>query len=249
MKIERHICLCISLSSVVFENGLVAALGKDYYKILGVSKTANEKQIKKAFRKLAIQFHPDKNKDPDAEEKFREIAEAHDVLSDTTKRQKYDRFGADGLHDQPGFEGGAFKFDFGDFFKDFGGFGRRQEGNGGGRKSRFSMFDDDDDDFFGGGFGGFDGMFGGGRGGGAFDDEDQGFGGGFGDGFDDLASRFGGGGFGFGGGDNGFEQPATKYSKSAQMKSQTKMHKKGGKSCTTVTKKVGNMVMTTTQCS
>lgn len=56
-------------------------MGKDYYKILGIHKGANDDEIKKAYRKLALQFHPDKNKSPEAEEKFKEVAEAYEVLS------------------------------------------------------------------------------------------------------------------------------------------------------------------------
>ncbi|MBC8171866.1 MAG: DnaJ domain-containing protein, partial [Anaerolineae bacterium] len=71
-------------------------MAKDYYKTLGVSKSADEKELKKAYRKLAKQYHPDANPDnASAEAKFKEINEAYEVLSDEDKRAKYDRFGSD----------------------------------------------------------------------------------------------------------------------------------------------------------
>ncbi|KAG9508537.1 DnaJ protein-like 1, partial [Fragariocoptes setiger] len=72
-------------------------MGKDYYKILGVSKSANDDEIKKAYRKLALKYHPDKNKSAGAEEKFKEIAEAYEILSDKKKRDIYDQVGEEGL--------------------------------------------------------------------------------------------------------------------------------------------------------
>jgi DnaJ-class molecular chaperone len=72
-------------------------MGKDYYKILGLQKGATDDDIKKAYRKMALKFHPDKNKTAGAEDKFKEIAEAYEVLSDKTKRETYDRYGEDGL--------------------------------------------------------------------------------------------------------------------------------------------------------
>ncbi|WP_277070345.1 molecular chaperone DnaJ [Prevotella corporis] len=108
---------------------------RDYYEVLGVDKNASEDEIKKAYRKIAIKYHPDRNPDdPKAEEKFKEAAEAYSVLNDAQKRQQYDQFGFDG----PG--GG------------FGGFG---DGAGFSMDDIFSMFGD----VFGGGagFGGFGG--------------------------------------------------------------------------------------------
>jgi len=83
---------------------------RDYYEVLGVSKNASEDDLKKAFRKLARQYHPDVNKDPGAEDKFKELGEAYEVLSDPQKRQRYDQFGhaaagAGGFGGAQGFEG------------------------------------------------------------------------------------------------------------------------------------------------
>lgn len=72
-------------------------MGKDYYKTLGINKGASDDEIKKSYRKLALRYHPDKNKSAGAEEKFKEIAEAYEVLSDTKKREIYDKFGEEGL--------------------------------------------------------------------------------------------------------------------------------------------------------
>eukprot|EP00287_Rhodomonas_sp_CCMP768_P012092 CAMPEP_0196725918 /NCGR_PEP_ID=MMETSP1091-20130531/7324_1 /TAXON_ID=302021 /ORGANISM="Rhodomonas sp., Strain CCMP768" /LENGTH=74 /DNA_ID=CAMNT_0042068257 /DNA_START=1 /DNA_END=221 /DNA_ORIENTATION=+ len=74
-------------------------MGKDYYAILGITKSATENEIKKAYKKSAMKWHPDKNPDniQEAEKKFKEIAEAFDVLSDPQKRKVYDQFGEEGL--------------------------------------------------------------------------------------------------------------------------------------------------------
>ncbi|XP_053209295.1 dnaJ homolog subfamily B member 4-like [Panonychus citri] len=82
-------------------------MGKDYYKILGISKDANDDDIKKAYKKMALKYHPDKNKSPGAEEKFKEIAEAYDVLSDKEKRKLYDMVGEEGLKGGAGHTGGS----------------------------------------------------------------------------------------------------------------------------------------------
>ncbi|HSQ74646.1 MAG TPA: DnaJ domain-containing protein, partial [Bacteroidota bacterium] len=74
---------------------------KDYYKVLGVPRTATPEEIRKAYRKLALKYHPDKTKgDKAAEEKFKDVNEANEVLSDPEKRKKYDRFGEDWKHYQ-----------------------------------------------------------------------------------------------------------------------------------------------------
>jgi len=133
---------------------------KDYYEILGVARTASQDDIQKAYRKLARKFHPDVNKDPGAEDTFKELNEAYEVLRDPEKRNKYDTLGANWKQGQdftppPGWEGVHFDFggargggggagmgDFSDFFESlFGGMGGARGG---------------------GGFGGFGG-FGGGR--------------------------------------------------------------------------------------
>lgn len=125
---------------------------RDYYEVLGVSRNASQEEIKKAYRKVAMQFHPDRNPgDKAAEEKFKEAAEAYEVLSDNDKKSQYDRFGHNafgpGRGGGGGFGGGGMNMDdifsqFGDIFGDdaFGGFfgGGRRSSAGRGRGSRGS---------------------------------------------------------------------------------------------------------------
>jgi molecular chaperone DnaJ len=110
---------------------------RDYYDVLGVSRTASADEIKKSYRRLAMKHHPDRNKDDaSAEGKFKEAKEAYEVLSDTDKRSTYDRFGHDGLSAQPGRGQGFGAEGFGDIFGDVFGdiFG------GGGRQRRSQIF-------------------------------------------------------------------------------------------------------------
>ncbi len=119
---------------------------RDYYDILGVSKSASQDEIKKAYRKQALKYHPDKNPDDkEAEHKFKEAAEAYEVLRDEQKRQRYDQFGHEGVKGGAGgFSGGGMSFEdifsqFGDIFGDmgFGGFGGGFGGSArGGRRQR-----------------------------------------------------------------------------------------------------------------
>ncbi|MBV6645227.1 MAG: DnaJ domain-containing protein, partial [Cyclobacteriaceae bacterium] len=90
---------------------------RDYYEVLGVDRSAGADEIKKAYRKIAIKYHPDKNPDDkDAEEKFKEAAEAYEVLSNAEKKQRYDQFGHQGVGG--GFSGGGMNME--DIFSQFG---------------------------------------------------------------------------------------------------------------------------------
>jgi molecular chaperone DnaJ len=117
---------------------------RDYYEVLGVSKSAAADEIKKAYRKLAIQFHPDKNPDnPAAEDKFKEAAEAYEVLSNPEKKQRYDQFGHQGVGGAGGYGGGGMNMEdifsqFGDIFGGGGGggFGSFFSGGSGGRRTK-----------------------------------------------------------------------------------------------------------------
>lgn len=120
-------------------------MGKDFYKILGISKSASDDEIKKAYRKLALKYHPDKNKTPEAEERFKEIAEAYEVLSDKKKRDLFDQFGEEGL--KGGIPGGAGTDGGGGFSYQFHGDPRATFAQFFGSSDPFAMF-------FGGGGGG-----------------------------------------------------------------------------------------------
>jgi molecular chaperone DnaJ len=106
---------------------------RDYYEVLGVSKSASPEEIKKAYRKKAIQYHPDKNQgDKEAEEKFKEAAEAYEVLSNADKKQRYDQFGHAGMNGGAGGGYGSGFSDIEDIFSMFGGiFGGHFDGSGG----------------------------------------------------------------------------------------------------------------------
>jgi len=212
---------------------------KDYYEKLGVKRSSTIKEIKRAFRKLAMKYHPDKNKAPGAEEKFKDLAKAYDVLSNKEKRQHYDQFGEDdgtGPGPDQGFpfggDGQAFTVRMGDF-------------NG-----------------FGGGFGGFDFNdfmqnfnFGGGE---MEDDQmyqqqqQQGQPGGFASFFSDDRddSEYGGGGQNMYSGPDvhahyEFDAPDAPHFNTFSQSS----HQESARSCKTTTERVGNIVRTSTVCT
>jgi len=153
-------------------------MGQDYYKILGVPRSASDDELKKAYRRLALKYHPDKNQAPGAEEKFKQIGEAYDVLSDEKKRRIYDQVGEEGLKNgggaetgggMPNFQGGTFKYTYTDpnetFSKFFGPGGIGAPGKGGslgGLEGLFGGFGGGVPFGGGGGFGGDGGPFGGG---------------------------------------------------------------------------------------
>lgn len=117
---------------------------KDYYELLGVSRNASEEEIKKAYRKLALQYHPDRNPgDKQSEEKFKEVSEAYQILSDAEKRAKYDQYGHAAFGDGSPFPGGfdftaGFEDVFGDIFGEFFGGGARH-GRGRGDDLRYNL--------------------------------------------------------------------------------------------------------------
>src|SRR5437773_2131337 len=108
----------------------MASSKRDYYEVLGVRKDADGEEIKRAYRKLAMQYHPDRNTDGDAPEKFKEATEAYEILCDADKRQRYDRYGHAGLEGVNFSDFHNAQSMFGDLFGDlFGGlFGQRGRG-------------------------------------------------------------------------------------------------------------------------
>ncbi|WP_372834162.1 DnaJ domain-containing protein, partial [Pontibacterium sp.] len=108
---------------------------QDYYEVLGVDKNASDRDIKKAFRRMAMKYHPDRNPDDkESEENFKEVNEAYEVLSDAQKKAAYDQYGHAGVNpNMGGGQGGGFEGGFGDIFGDV--FGDIFGGGGGGRRS------------------------------------------------------------------------------------------------------------------
>ncbi|UJR08951.1 hypothetical protein I4U23_013203 [Adineta vaga] len=203
---------------------IVIVTAKDYYEILGVKKDATEKEIKRKFRQLALKYHPDKNKDPKAEETFRSIAEAYDVLSNADKRRQYDAQGHQFFSSSSNQQGSpGFDFNMNDFFEEFDAFHKshhdahhqahqrahqhaHQKVHEHGFHFDFGSLFDDDDDIFG-----------------------------------TNLHTAGEDGFGFGDLFEGF-------SKNMHMHSHT-VSKHSHQHCRTVTRREGNMVSTITECN
>ncbi|XP_076344123.1 dnaJ homolog subfamily B member 9-like [Tachypleus tridentatus] len=237
MNIQKFIILTTLYGLVLFSGEVFGKIGKDYYKLLGVKPKATDREIKRAFRKLALKYHPDKNKKKDAEETFREIAQAYEVLSDPEKRKKYDQFGEAAFENGGEAPGGphGFQFNFNEFFRHFDDAFAYHRGhhqghdfhNHEGHGFRFQ---------FGGphsGFFDFDDLF-------ADVEPNEGpFAGGFGfSGFDP-----------FGSGDSYFGTHFGNHHMSDhQFRSHHSHKSSGGSRCKTVTEKRGNMVTTYTQC-
>jgi len=195
---------------------VIALDKKDYYALLGVSRNASDREIKKAFRQLAVKYHPDKNKEKGAEEKFKEFAQAYEVLSDPEKRKKYDQFGSSAFEAGGGGGGGqAFHFNFDDIFRNFeDDFGQNSFHFGGHpyQQQGHSFFNFED----------------------FFHEEPDPF----------MHNQYGYETHAFGDGSSFFG------SHFANAQHGSRVHQSsGGRSCRTVTQRVGNMVTTYTQCS
>ncbi|XP_029597908.1 dnaJ homolog subfamily B member 9 [Salmo trutta] len=195
---------------------------RDFYDILGVPKDASERQVKKAFHKLAMKYHPDRNKSPDAEARFREIAEAYETLSDNKRRREYDQFGHGPSAGEPGTGGGRsgqhfhqnFNFNFDDLFRDSDLFGHNQHSHHAHHERAFNSHFQAHQETQNGHKRHFQGSFGGEL----FDDV-----------FEDMEKMFSFNGH-TGGADSRFQGSAKHH-------------------CRTVTQRRGNMVTTYTECS
>eukprot|EP00088_Acartia_fossae_P010881 TRINITY_DN15450_c0_g1_i1.p1 TRINITY_DN15450_c0_g1~~TRINITY_DN15450_c0_g1_i1.p1 ORF type:complete len:221 (+),score=40.45 TRINITY_DN15450_c0_g1_i1:93-755(+) len=215
-------CLAVSFLCGVLEIDEIVA--KDYYKTLGVSRKATDKEIKKAFRSLALVYHPDKSSEPNAEEKFLEIAEAYEVLGDPEKRRQYDQVGPRNFSRSTGYKPGNFDDvfkDFDDLFKDMNGHHSQHF------KQHFGSHKFHHDQARGGG--------------GAFNNHQFGQDIKFEDMFDSPFLNF-----------HDFEDISDFHVNPTGQKRRTKNRRRaanGGQSCRTVTQRVGNTVTTFTQCS
>lgn len=212
----KNVILLFGLLSIVAS----ASESKDLYEVLGVKRSASEKTIKSAFRKLALKYHPDRNKDdPEAEKKFIEISKAYGILSDKEKRERYDNFGDTG-EDQDGFGHHAHSFNFDDLFRAF-----ESGPNSQGRGQYFKPHSFSFGNFFDDGF---------------EDEEDEGdvlFN--FADSFEEL--------FEFP--QTKYQRQANEKQQQHSFFSSSSHFSSGGKKCHTVTQKIGNIVTTRRECS
>ncbi|XP_076334587.1 dnaJ homolog subfamily B member 9-like [Tachypleus tridentatus] len=219
MYFEKLLVLTTLFGLVMLFGGVS---GKDYYEILGVTRKATNKEIKRAFRKLAVKYHPDKNREKGVEEKFREIAEAYEMLSDPDKRKKYDQFGETAFENGGGEEDGGSHFNFDKFFHHFDDVFAFHRGHHQGQN-----FDNHKEHGFKFHFGGPHGAL--------FNFEDL---------FEDVEPDEGLFGEEF---DFGFHFGDHRHLSNHEFKVQ-ETHHSGGSQCKTVTERRGNMVITNTQC-
>nr|CAD7571459.1 unnamed protein product [Timema californicum] len=216
------ITYCLVLSYVCYF-AMAENKGRNFYEILGVKKTATDRDIKKAFRKLAVKYHPDKNKSKEAEEKFKEIAEAYEILSDSNKRKQYDQFGTSAFSSTRSSReagGNSFHFNFEDIFHNF-------DDELSGNPFHFTThqgFGEDNANF------NFEDFF----------QEPEPF-----------MNHFGREPHAFGGGNSYFGSHFGHRGHAYDSKAQAHHFSRssGGQSCRTVTQQIGNIVTTYTQCS
>ncbi|XP_013783053.1 dnaJ homolog subfamily B member 9-like [Limulus polyphemus] len=230
MNVYKLLSLGTLYGAIVFFDLIWGLIKNDYYELLGVKRNASDREIKRAFRKLAVKYHPDKNKEKSAEERFTEIAQAYEVLSDPDKRKKYDKFGP-AAFENGGTNPGSQPFDFTGFFNHFDDAFSFHSGHQNGHENHNHERNGYRFEFGNNRFFNFDDMFAG------MHAEEVPFPGHFGM-FDEV-DQFGSGSSFFG----SHQKPNIIF------QTQANFENAGRERCRTVTRRIGNMITTYTQCS